>query len=54
MDAQDTDIMARIDDRGSNDPEKPPSGETGAWSKPDSKTIDRIVEWLIPVRSERR
>ena len=54
MDDKNRDVMTRVDDRGSNDPDKPPSGETGAWSKPGSKTIDRIVEWLIPVRSERR
>ena len=30
------------------DPEKPPPEESGVWNKRGFKTVDRIVEFVVP------
>lgn len=40
------------DQNGDRKPPKPAPEESGVWNKRGSRTIDRIVEWLVPPRSK--
>ena len=41
-----------IDESSDRKPPKPAPEESGVWNKRGSRTIDRIVEWLVPPRSK--